>query len=293
VTADVEVEGFVLRYDCDRAALGAELAARFVPLSYDADTEAFVRKALAAPHGWLATKSYALLRAVLSDYDAYALLGMYPMHLCSAAQFRASLPSVGASARPRRLLDVGAGSGAITATAASAGFDEVLVTEASRVLRARLRRRGYRVLDRDLGSEALPAELRADVVLCLNVLDRTSYPRTMLGHLREALLPGGRLLLSLPLPLRPHVQRAGHTVDPEELLPPPAGSWEGSAARIAAQLLEPCGLRVHTLSRVPYVCRGDDITRLYVLDAALFVCVVSDRSAEVSTKSPRGTLKSV
>jgi hypothetical protein len=224
VTGDVEIEGFTLRYDCDRAALGAELGARFLPLSFDAESETFVRGALAAPHGWLATTSYAILRAVLSDYDAYALLGMYPMHLCSAAQFRALLPNAGTSAKSRRLLDVGAGSGAITAAAASAGFGEVLVTEASRVLRAQLRRRGYRVLDCDLGSEELPVELRVDVALCLNVLDRTSYPRTMLAHVRDA------------------------------------------------QLLEPLGLRVHTLSRVPYVCRGDHITRLYVLDAALFVC---------------------
>jgi SAM-dependent methyltransferase len=271
---DVEIEGLALRYACELAALDPVVAACFVPLAYDAENDAFVRRALAAPHGWLATKSYGLLRTMLTDYDAYALLGMYPMHLCSAAQFRFLLRRSPNLSSPARLLDVGAGSGAITA-AASAGFDEVAVTESSPVLRARLRRRGYRVLRCDLGREALPAAEHAHAVLCLNVLDRTSHPRTMLAHLRDALLPGGRLVLSLPLPLRPHVQRAGHTVDPEQPLPPAAESWETSAARIAQQLIASAGLRVHTLSRVPYLCRGDHSMRLYVLDTALFVCGLS------------------
>jgi hypothetical protein len=98
----------------------------------------------------------------------------------------------------------------------------------------------------------------------------------MLAHLRDALLADGRLVLSLPLPLRPHVQRAGHTVDPEEPLPLSAGTWEASATRIAQQLIAPAGLRVDTLSRVPYVCRGDLTARLYVLDTALFVCERAD-----------------
>lgn len=287
---DVEIDGFTLRYACDRAMLGAGLGERFMPLAFDRDAEAFVQAALAAPHGRLATTSYGVLRKLLSDYDAYGLLGMYAMHLCSAAQFRALLPCAADDPGPgvRRLLDVGAGSGAITSAAASMGFGDVTVTEASSVLRARLRRRGYRVLPCDLDREALPATLRADVALCLNVLDRTSHPRTMLSHLRDALRPGGRLVLSLPLPLRPHVQHAGHTVDPEELLPPPAESWEGSATRITQQLLEPARLQVQTLSRIPYICRGDHMTRLYVLDAALFVCGV--RPAHESTLGTRETV---
>jgi SAM-dependent methyltransferase len=287
---DVEIDGFTLRYACDRARLGGGLGERFMPLSFDRDAEAFVQAALAAPHGRLATSSYGLLRKLLSDYDAYGLLGMYPMHLCSAAQFRALLPfdADGAGPGARRLLDVGAGSGAITRAAAELGFGEVMASEASSVLRARLRRRGYRVLPCDLDREALPEALRADVVLCLNVLDRTSHPRTMLAHLRDALRPGGRLLLSLPLPLRPHVQRAGHTVDPEELLPPPAESWEASATRIVEQLLEPARLQLQTLSRIPYICRGDHMTRLYALDAALFVC--GARPAHESTLGTRETV---
>jgi SAM-dependent methyltransferase len=265
-------EGSLLRYGCELAALPAELAARFVPLEHDDAARRFVQDALARPHGWLASACYRALRRVMSDYDAYGLVGMYPMHLCSSEQFARLLTA--ARARPGgSLLDVGAGNGAITALAARAlGTRSVTATEASAVMRARLRGRGFRVLERDLGQEPVPESARADVVLALNVLDRTSYPRTMLAHLREALRPGGLLMLSLPLPLRPHVQGAGGTSDPEELLPDAGDSWERGVASLARELFAPAGLEVCSLSRAPYLSRGDRGQRLYALDAALFVC---------------------
>ena len=266
-------DGSRLRYGCEPSALPPALAARFVGLEYDAAAQRFVADALARPHGWLASASFALLRRVLSDYDAYGLLGMYALHLCSREQF-ARLLSAAGTRTGRSLLDVGAGTGAITELAAT-GFERVAVTEASAVLRARLRRRGLRVLDRDLGREPVPEAERADAVLALNVLDRTSHPRTMLRHLREAVLPGGVLLLSLPLPLRPHVQRAGGTADPEELLPDARDSWEAGAASLVTELLGPAGLELISLSRVPYLSRGDRAQRLHVLDAVLFVCASS------------------
>jgi SAM-dependent methyltransferase len=276
-TGDIALEdGSQLRYGCELASLPAELAARFIALEHDHAAQRFVRQALARPHGWLASACYGVLRRVLSDYDAYGLLGMYPMHLLSREQFQRSLAQAGA--RPGgSLLDVGAGNGAITALAAP-GFDRVLVTEASAVMRARLRRRGYRVLEHDLGRERVPDDARADAVLALNVLDRTSHPRTMLAHLRDALRPNGVLMLSLPLPLRPHVQHAGGTADPEELLPSASGDgWEAAAARLVLELFVPAGLEVCSLSRVPYLSRGDRERRLYVLDAALFVARASVR----------------
>lgn len=272
--------GLALRYGCELAALPASLAARFRPAAFDREAERFVSRSLAAPHGALRTRLYGWLRGALSDYDAYGLLGMYPMHLWSAAQARALLDAAGVAAGGAdpgtargRLLDVGAGSGAITAQLAPA-FDEVLVTESSAVLRRRLARRGYRVLALDLGRERLSAELEADVVSCLNVLDRTAYPRSMLVHLRQALRPGGVLLLSLPLPLRPHVQRAGHTADPEEPLPVGDASeaFEASLVRVHDELLRPAGLSLRAWSRMPYLCHGDASAPLHVLDAAVLAC---------------------
>ena len=257
-----------LRYACELSQLPRELAARFAPLAEDDAARAFVARALAAPHGALRTGCYRALRRVLSDYDAYGLLGMYAMHLCSGAQFR---ELVGGG---KRLLDVGAGDGSITACAAPL-FAEVYVTEASRVMRARLSARGYRVLALDLAREPLPRELRADAVLCLNVLDRCTHPRTLLAHLRDALAPSGRLVLSVPLPLRPHVQARGGTSDPEEPLPRAASSFERGAAELWSSVIAPAGFALEHFSRAPYLCHGDAGTPLYVLDAAVFVCSAS------------------
>ena len=259
-----------LRYSCDLTALPSALAASFHPLGYDDDARRFVERSLAAPHGRLRTELYGLLRRALSDYDAYGLLGMYPMHLWSSAQARTLLAAAGCAPRGR-LLDVGAGSGGITAQLAG-GFDEVLVTESSPVLRQQLGRRGYGVLALDLGRDSVPAERAADLVTCLNVLDRTAYPRSMLAHLRAALRPSGVLVLSLPLPLRPHVQRAGHTADPEESLPVGDASFEASLVRVEAELLAAVGLSLRAWSRLPYLCHGDAHSALHVLDAAVLAC---------------------
>jgi SAM-dependent methyltransferase len=258
-----------LRYDCALAQLSEPLRARFLPLAEDEATRAFVAQALASRAGRLRTLGYRLLRRGLSDYDAYALLGMYAMHLVSAAQLRELIGD--ANPRRVRLLDVGAGDGSITALAAPL-FAEVYATETSRVMRRRLRARGFRVLALDLGREPWPPELRADVVLCLNVLDRCSHPRSLLRALRSALAPGGKLVLSVPLPLRPHVQHAGATGDPDEPLPPAAPSFELGCERLANELIAAAGLAVERLSRAPYLCQGDATTPLYALDAAIFVC---------------------
>lgn len=264
-----------LRYDCALEALPAELGAAFVRLECDAEAQAFLRGAGAAPHGKLATAAYRVLRRVLSDYDAYGLLGMYPMHLLGTAQF-ARLLGRGAGACPVEqrhgaLLDVGAGQGGVTARAAPL-FDSVCATEASAVLRRKLRARGYRVLDHDLARAPWPGPERFDAVLCLNVLDRCSHPRSLLRHARGLLVDGGILLVSVPLPLCPHVQVGGRTVDPEEPLPAAAESFEAGAASVAREVLAPAGLRVARLSRAPYLCRGDARAPLHVLDAALFAC---------------------
>ena len=265
-------DGIALRYACEPSALPAALAQCFHPAGHDEAAQQFVARSLAAPHGAVKTRLYTWLRAVLSDYDAYGLLSMYPMHLWSAAQAQSLLAAAGGPAGGR-LLDVGAGNGGVTAQL-SDGFDQVLVTESSPVLRRALARRGYRVLALDLGQELVPAELAADVVTCLNVLDRTAYPRSMLQHLCQALRPGGRLVVSLPLPLRPHVQRAGHTADPEEPLPvgKDGETFERALAQVCEALLAPCALTVRAWSRIPYLCHGDAARPLHVLDAAVLAC---------------------
>jgi SAM-dependent methyltransferase len=266
------IAGCALHYDCDRGGLPDGLAQRFVALECDDDARRFLARVVGAPHGRIRTAAYGLLRRFLSDYDAYGLLDMYTMHLLSTAQLRLLLgDAVSDTGKARRLLDVGAGNGDITACAAEF-FDDVTVTEASAVMQRRLRARGFRVLDHDLASDKLPSCERFDAAICLNVVDRCTHPRTLLRHLCAALAEGAPLLLSVPLPLSAHVQRASGTSDPDEPLPPPRETWEAGAGSFADELLTPAGLRVERLSRAPYLCRGDATKPLYVLDAALFVC---------------------
>ena len=275
-------DGIELHYDCQRAALPSELRACFAALEYDAEARHFVEHALAHRHGAWRSVAYGWLRRALSDYDAYGLLGMYAMHLVGREQLRQLLA---AGATPRgALLDVGAGRGDVARLAAPL-FASVSVTEASRVMRARLRARGLHVIAHDLARAPLPASMRFDAILCLNVLDRCAYPRSLLRHLRAALADGGRLLLAVPLPLAPHVQHAGATADPEEPLPAAEPSWEAGAASIAREL-GAAGLRIERLARAPYVCRGDTRARLHVLDDALFVCAADARAHDVSYGSP-------
>ncbi|MGD8862377.1 MAG: methyltransferase [Myxococcales bacterium] len=259
----------MLPYACDRARLPPDLSARFLQLEHDDAARAFIADARARPHGAIQMAAYRTLRALLSDYDAYGLLGIYPMHLLSAPQF-ARLLDRDPGAPPRgRLLDVGAGSGGVTAHAAPL-FEQVFATESSPPLARRLHRRGYAVLDLDLTRQPPPDTY--DAVLCLNVLDRCNRPRSLLRNLRAALSPGAPLLLSVPLPLRPHVHVGPRTADPDEPLPDPDDSWEQGAATLAADVLQPAGLSVQRLARAPYLSKGGRRTPLHVLDAALFVC---------------------
>lgn len=274
-TAQTDAAGIPLHYACDLDALPDGLAGCFVRLDCDAAALLFLDRVLSARHGRFLTGVYRGLRKVLSDYDAYGVLGMYAMHLLSTPQLQVLLGDRPTSmTHPRSVLDVGAGNGDITAFAAAL-FDAVTVTEASAVMRRHLAKRGFRVLDLDLATQPLPDGEVFDAVLCCNVLDRCTHPRTLLRHLRAGLAPGAALLISVPLPLSPHVQRRGHTSDPDEPLPAPSETWEAGAASLAREVFTPTGLRVQRLSRVPYLCRGDAAKPLYVLDAAVFVCVAA------------------
>lgn len=267
MTGDVEIRpGIWLRYGCEGARLGASIRGRFVPLSVDAPTRAFVDAALADPAGPLRTRVFQAARRFLSDYDAYGLLSMYGMHLLTKQHVSALLPGV---SEGLSLLDVGAGNGAITQVLAPS-FERVQVTETSRVLRRRLAERGFAVLNTDL-SVAADSTQRFDVIACLNVLDRCARPRSLLANLKAMLQPSGRLLLSVPLPLRPHVHVGPQTVDPEESLPRSDQVWELDATSLHDELLRPLGFTVERLARLPYLSRGDADCPLYVLDAAVYV----------------------
>ncbi len=257
---------FSLQYGCDEARLSPDLRRRFVPLDLGDEGEAYLDHALSSRPGRAKTTLHRVLREWMSDFDADGRLDMYPMHLLGTSQWRALL---GQDAT-RRHLDVGAGSGYVTATLAPLA-GETVTTETSRVMAQNLRRRGFRCHEADVAVTGAP-EPKYDLVSCLNVIDRCARPRSLLSRVTDALVTNGRLVLATPLPLDPFVFEGPRSVDPEERLDVSGKTWEKAAIELVENVLLPLGLEVEALSRVPYLCRGDAQRELYVLDDALFVC---------------------
>ena len=248
-------------YSCVPEELGS-FADRFIELSACPATAEWLDETRGAARWRLGLA--ALGRKMMSDYDVNALLGIHEMWVLSTAQWSELLGSpVGG-----RLLDIGAGAGVVTAQLAPL-FDEVHTTELSAQMAKQLRRRGYHCHEIDVASAGMPEGPGAwRTIALLNVIDRTNYPMTLLRTVAAA--QPEWVLAAVPLPLRPHVHVGPLTVDPEEVLPVTAGRWEAQVNELGS-LFETLGLRVQSISRVPYFCRGSRVEPVMALDDAVFV----------------------
>ena len=211
------------------------------------------------------TFAQRLLRTVMSDFDANALLGMYPMHLFSTEQATMLL-----GARRRHLLDIGAGTGDVTG-AVQPLFERVEVLESSWGARRRLRALGFECHDYDVAQLGIRGG-GYDVVSLLNVLDRADRPWTMLKRCREWMKADTRLLLSVPLPYRAHVYVGVGSREPRERLPIVGERFSDALLRLVLNVLDPVGLVVERMTRLPYVSGGDSSRPITVLDAAVLSC---------------------
>jgi SAM-dependent methyltransferase len=255
----------LLRYDADVAALSPRLRERFVELDSDAATDAFLDAAARGRHSWLRTRAHRMLRFFISDFDANGLLDMYPLHVASTEQWRALL----GDGKAKRLLDVGAGYGGVTRTLLPFA-EQVVATELSAPMARSLRRMGVECHRIDISAEDVPGA-PFDLVSCLNVLDRTAHPRRMLHRLVELLEPDGRLIIALALPYRPFYYVGSDTPEPLERLACAEPTWEAALSSLVERELEPLGLRVLRLARVPYLSFGDTARGHYQLDDALLI----------------------
>ncbi len=261
-----EYRGFDLSYGCDLSRVSSAMRNAFVQFGLDDETRAFIDDAIERRHGRGVMALHAVLRPFLSDFDINGLLDTYPLFLLSRAQWEELL---GDAARGR-LLDVGAGNGGVTERFAEL-FETVTAIETSRPMVRRLRRRGWQSFRIDLAECNVPAA-PYDTIALLNVLDRSDRPRALLTRLRDALSPGGVLLIATPLPFRPFVYDGGQTRDPAESLPIVGDDWESAASSLVRDLLGPLGLDLVRATRAPYLSRGDLERGLYVLDDIIAVC---------------------
>lgn len=272
-----QIAGLRLRYGCRLEQLPAALRHRFVQLGRDASLEAYLERARRERHGRFVTGVHRVLRGYLSDFDINGLLNIYPMHVLGTEQWRYLLEQAPLDrAEDARLLDVGAGNGDVTLALAPL-FESVATTEMSRAMAFRLRRRGFRCFRQDVTSVGVP-EPPYDAIACLNVLDRCDRPLTLLGNLRAGLTDRGLLLLALVLPYQPFVYDGGSSVEPTERLPLTGSDWEACVGELCERVIEPLGLEVEVITRVPYLSGGDARRPLYELDDVVLVCRARGRA---------------
>jgi len=257
--------GMDLRYAIDVEALPPRVRKRVVQLERDGGTDAFLAEAERERHGPFRTALHRFLRQFMSDFDVNGWLDMYSLFLLSRAHWLTLL----GDERIPRLLDVGAGSGKVTAELAPL-VDRVVATELSSRMAKRLRARGVECHEVDLAEGGLEGQ-KFELITCLNVLDRTARPRKLLRRLKELLAPGGRLVIALALPYRPFYYQGPATPDPLEPLACSDPKFERAVTQLIERELEPIGFELTSLSRAPYLSFGDTKRALYQLDDAILV----------------------
>jgi len=255
-----------LRYECEIEHLPERLRPLVVKLGPDDKTAEYLTRAERRRLSPLGMAVRRVLGYYLSDFDVDGLLNTYPTHLASEAQWRQLLGRTDGG----RLLDVGGGSGAVTAELARL-FDEIHVTETARVLTWRLKRRGFVAHLGDI-ADVPPPGAPYDAISLLNVIDRCRRPSALLRAAIDALHPDGRLIVAIPMPYAPVAYDGPYVVEPIAPLICAGNTWEAAVTSLVEQSLEPAGLAVEALARVPYLAGGDAERYMLVYDDAVIVC---------------------
>ena len=275
-------------------ATALKLSSTFIASHRDSDTDAFLSNSKGRSWSFwgksctrLKLYAYKFLLQWLgwSRTDARGLLQMTSMFVASKQQLQQLLPSQ-QHLRVQTMLDIGAGSGTVTATVAAAlapHLRNVTVLEASWVLRYSLWLQGYQ-------TPASPQELSGtfDMVSLLNVLDRCDNPQELVKTAWHHLRPSGVLLVATVLPFCDKVFERGTgraLTNRPPLVPFPIHraakckatspmGFEHSAAAFVATLLEAvpgAPFELIRWTRLPYLGSGNHISTHTALQNALFV----------------------
>lgn len=276
-----------LIYSVKRKKLPRWLDQLFVELSADEATQAFLASCDADASMWRALY-VRLLRQFLSVTDANGYAGGGQMFVLSRQQLEklvdaAYPPGAPRDFEPKRLLDIGAGDGNVTAQLAPM-FEETVATETSHVMLSRLAARGLRAVYSPLLDESEIGSEPFDMVACLNVLDRCDEPLSLLRRMRALTRPkGGLVLLAVVLPFDPFVEDGSGQKPPNQRLPIRARSFEGALTELVLHVLIPEGYQVLAFARVPYLsqCYGQNAHNVAMLDDAVLLLSPSSSCDDV------------
>ncbi|XP_022829872.1 methyltransferase-like protein 9 isoform X1 [Spodoptera litura] len=256
-------------YRVNKDRLCPELIKKFVQLYPDEETKEFLSASI-DKSSWVWTQIwYLLAKAVLRHFwsvtDINGWLGRGSMFVLSEAQARALLRTTGHGIGAGALVDVGAGDGEVSRRFAHI-YPHNYATEISASMRKTLAEKGYKLLD----TEKWHHYRQFDCICMLNLLDRCSKPKTMLKQARDALAPGGVLMLALVLPYKPYVEvTSDHK--PEERLPIEGAYFEDQLAAFVKFMREEAGFELVSWTRAPYLCEGDFAQAYYWLDDSVYV----------------------
>ena len=257
----------MFQYTVDKTLLPGQLAAVFVESYEDKETLEFLDDCRRNPHTRPQLLLARLLSLALPDYEVHGLLGLYPMHLLSAAQWLQL-----AGGPKQKLLDIGAGQGFVTFKAKNT-FKEISVTETSQSMLKILQKHGFIIYKKNLSLPLPEAEEKFDVISILNVLDRCDFPLTMLDNAVSLLKPDGLLIIATPLPLKPYVRDVGGKRDQRQALPTMADpGWERQLNFFSEKILRPARLEITRFTRLPYIWKNGQPECFSYLDDAVMVC---------------------
>merc|ERR1719220_3451891 len=164
------------------------IASKFVQLSEDEATSAFIKHSF-EQSDWLFTQLYYnFAKSVLSWFycqtDINGILARGSMFVFSKEQFL--------------LL-----SSSIFPPSFTPFFEQTFVTEVSRPMQKLCTARGFKVLELD---EWAKEANKYDVISALNLFDRCDRPITIIKDIHYSLKPSGLLVVALVLPFRPYVE---------------------------------------------------------------------------------------
>jgi len=253
-------------------------------LKADAAVEKFMKEAPVAPAWKIVAHSF--LRFGMNHYDANAFLNMYPLHLLSTEQLHQMLSMTDAPSTFKNVLDVGAGDGSMAESLLKPKSETIHTTETATRMIPKIESRGLKCFQIDLAKEDFAASMHNeyDLMMLLNVIDRTDKPISLLKRMVGRLSRDGYFVIASPLPLRPICYDGATARHPSENFEFPKNiiknefkdEWEDGASWFISNILPSFGLKPICFSRVPYVSGGDVSTKLYTHDDIVVICSKKD-----------------